>query len=75
MYRPVNKLARVGEQSGQLEEMLINVADTFDDEVDTTLAGIVSLLEPTMIVIMAVVVGFIVLAMLLPIFDMNRIVR
>ncbi len=65
----------LGERSGQLEEMLINVADTFDDEVDTTLAGIVSLLEPTMIVIMAVVVGFIVLAMLLPIFDMNRIVR
>ncbi len=65
----------LGERSGQLEDMLISVADTFDDEVDTTLAGIVSLLEPAMIVIMAVVVGFIVLAMLLPIFDMNRIVQ
>jgi general secretion pathway protein F len=65
----------LGEQSGQLEDMLIRVADTYDDEVDTTLAGIVSLLEPTMIVAMAVAVGFIVLAMLLPIFDMNRIVR
>ena len=65
----------LGEQSGQLESMLIKVADTFDDEVDTTLSGIVSLLEPAMIVVMAVVVGFIVLAMLLPIFDMNRIVQ
>jgi general secretion pathway protein F len=65
----------LGERSGQLEDMLISVADTFDDEVDTTLAGIVSLLEPAMIVVMAVVVGFIVLAMLLPIFDMNRIVQ
>lgn len=65
----------LGEQSGQLEDMLIKVGDTFDDEVDTTLSGIVSLLEPGMIVIMAAAVGFIVLAMLLPIFDMNRIVQ
>ncbi len=65
----------LGERSGQLEDMLIKVADTFDDEVDTTLMGIVSLLEPSMIVIMAVIVGFIVLAMLLPIFDMNRIIQ
>jgi general secretion pathway protein F len=65
----------LGEQSGHLEDMLIKAADTYDDEVDTTLAGVVSLLEPAMIVVMAVVVGFIVLAMLLPIFDMNRIVQ
>jgi len=65
----------LGERSGQLEDMLIKVADTFDDEVDTTLMGIVSLLEPSMIVIMAAIVGFIVLAMLLPIFDMNRIIQ
>lgn len=62
----------LGERSGQLEDMLIKSADTFDDEVETTLAGLVSLLEPTMIIIMAAAVGFIVLAMLLPIFDMNR---
>ena len=54
--------------------MLIRVADAFDDEVDTTLGGLVSLLEPLMIIVMAAVVGFIVLAMLLPIFDMNRII-
>ncbi len=65
----------LGERSGQLDEMLIKVADTFDDEVDTTLLGMVSLLEPTMIVFMAVVVGFIVLAVLLPIFDINQVVQ
>lgn len=64
----------LGERSGQLEDMLVKTADTFDDEVETTLAGLVSLLEPAMIIVMAVVVGFVVLAMLLPIFDMNRIV-
>jgi general secretion pathway protein F len=64
----------LGERSGKLEDMLINVADAFDDEVDTTLGGLVSLLEPLMIIVMAAIVGFIVLAMLLPIFDMNRIV-
>lgn len=64
----------LGERSGQLEDMLISVADTFDDEVETTLSGLVSLLEPAMIVLMAAVVGFVVLAMLLPIFDMNSII-
>ena len=64
----------LGERSGQLEDMLIRVADTFDDEVETTLAGLVSLLEPAMIVLMAAIVGFVVLAMLLPIFDMNSII-
>ncbi len=71
----VTHMIALGERSGQLEDMLIKVADTFDDEVDTTLLGIVSLLEPTMIVVMAAAVGFIVLAVLLPIFDINRIVQ
>jgi general secretion pathway protein F len=62
----------LGERSGRLEDMLINVADAFDDEVETALAGLVSLLEPTMIIVMAAVVGFVVLAILLPIFDMNQ---
>ena len=68
-------MVALGERSGQLEDMLMKVAETYDEEVDTTLLGLVSLLEPLMIVVMAVVVGFIVLAMLLPIFDMNQIVQ
>ncbi len=65
----------LGERSGQLEEMLMKVADNYDEEVDTTLLGLVALLEPLMIVVMAVIVGFIVLAVLLPIFDINQIVH
>jgi len=68
-------MVALGERSGQLEDMLMKVADTYDEEVDTTLLGMVSLLEPLMIVIMAAVVGFIVLAVLLPIFDINQIVQ
>jgi general secretion pathway protein F len=68
-------MVALGERSGQLEDMLMKVAETYDEEVDTTLLGLVSLLEPLMIVVMAIVVGFIVLAILLPIFDMNQIVQ
>ena len=65
----------VGEQSGSLDEMLLKVADSFDNEVESTVKGLTSLLEPVMIVAMGCVVGFIVLAILLPIFEMNQMVR
>jgi general secretion pathway protein F len=68
-------MVAVGERSGQLEDMLVKVADTFEDEVDTALLGLVSLLEPAMIVVMATIVGFIVLAVLLPIFEINQMVQ
>lgn len=73
MFPPiVVHMISVGEVSGNLEEMLLNVAETYDDEVETTVAGLTSVLEPIIIIIMGVVVGFIVLAILLPIFQMNR---
>ena len=56
----------VGEETGQLPEMLLKVAEVYDDEVDTTVDGMVSLLEPIMIVFLAVVVGTIVIALFLP---------
>ena len=56
----------VGEETGQLPEMLLKVADVYDDEVDNTVAGLTSLLEPIMIVLLAVVVGTIVIALFLP---------
>ncbi|MBI4831352.1 MAG: type II secretion system F family protein, partial [Candidatus Lindowbacteria bacterium] len=71
----VTHMVALGERSGQLDEMLLRVADTLDDEVDTSLSGLVSLLEPAMIVTMAAIVGFIVLAVLLPIFDINQMVQ
>ncbi|MBI4774930.1 MAG: type II secretion system F family protein [Deltaproteobacteria bacterium] len=64
-----------GEKSGKLEDMLIKVADTYEKEVSTSLTIIMSLLEPVMILGMAMAVGFIVVAVLLPIFEMTQGIR
>jgi len=56
----------VGEETGQLPEMLLKIAEVYDDEVDNAVSGITSLLEPIMIVFLAVVVGTIVIALFLP---------
>jgi len=69
----VTHMIAVGEASGNLEEMLFNVADAYEDEVETAISGLTALLEPIIIIIMGVVVGFIVLSILLPIFDMNKL--
>jgi general secretion pathway protein F len=69
------QMIQVGEQSGKLEEMLNKVADVFEGEVETSIMTMTSLLEPVMILIMAVIVGFIVLSICLPIFEMSQLVR
>jgi type IV pilus assembly protein PilC len=56
----------VGEETGQLPEMLLKIAEVYDDEVDNSVAGLTSMLEPIMIVFLAVVVGTIVIALFLP---------
>ncbi|MGC3988321.1 MAG: type II secretion system F family protein [Chthoniobacteraceae bacterium] len=56
----------VGEETGQLPEMLLKIADVYDDEVDNAVSGLTSLLEPIMIVFLAVIVGTIVVALFLP---------
>jgi type IV pilus assembly protein PilC len=56
----------VGEETGQLPEMLLKIADVFDDEVDNAVAGLTSLLEPVMIVFLALIVGTIVIALFMP---------
>jgi len=61
----------VGEETGALDNMLIKVSDAYDREVDTTVAALTSVLEPILILGMGVVVGFIVIAMYLPIFQMS----
>ena len=63
----VTSMIEVGEETGALPEMLNRVADTYDDEVDNAVAGLTSIIEPIMIVFMAVVVGTIVIALFLPI--------
>jgi len=64
----------VGEQSGNLEPMLIKVSDAYEREVDMAIMGMTSLIEPIMIAAMGAAVGFVVLSILLPIFEMNQMV-
>jgi len=70
----VISMVDVGEQTGALPEMLLKIADNYDEEVDNAVAAMTSLLEPIMIVFLAVIVGSIVIAMFLPLIDlMNRV--
>lgn len=62
----VISMVDVGEETGQLPEMLLKIADVYDDEVDNAVAALTSMLEPIMIVMLALVVGTIVLALFLP---------
>ena len=62
----VVSMVDVGEQTGALPEMLLKIADNYDEEVDNAVAAMTSLLEPIMIVVLAVIVGSIVIAMFLP---------
>jgi type IV pilus assembly protein PilC len=62
----VISMVDVGEETGALPDMLMKVADVYDDEVDNAVTAITSLLEPIMIVFLAVVVGTIVIAMFMP---------
>lgn len=65
----------VGEQTGSLVEMLAKIADFYDDEVDAAVGGLLALLEPGIIVFLGVVVGGMIVAMYLPIFDMVNSVK
>ncbi|PLX96303.1 MAG: type II secretion system protein GspF [Desulfuromonas sp.] len=67
----LSQMAAIGEKSGELEEMLMRVAEAYEHQVEISINGLLSLLEPLMILVMAVVVGFIVLAILLPIFQVT----
>ena len=69
------QMIQVGEQSGNLENMLVKIADIYENEVETQLLRITSLLEPTMIVLMGSIVGFIVISICLPIFEMNQLIK
>jgi type IV pilus assembly protein PilC len=62
----VISMIQVGEETGQLPDMLTKVADVYEEEVDVAVAGLTSLLEPIMIVFLALVVGTIVIALFLP---------
>jgi type IV pilus assembly protein PilC len=62
----------VGEQTGNLAEMLIKVADTYEEEVEVSVQGLTAVLEPVLIITLAVIVGFIVIAMFLPLIKLMQ---
>jgi type IV pilus assembly protein PilC len=66
----VISMIAVGEQTGGLDEMLSKIADFYDDEVDVAVSGLLSLLEPIMILVLGIIVGGMIVAMYLPIFGM-----
>ena len=68
------QMIAVGEQSGQLETMLDKVANAYEREVESAIMGMTALIEPIMISAMGAAVGFVVLSILLPIFEMNQMV-
>jgi type IV pilus assembly protein PilC len=71
----VISMIAVGEQTGGLDEMLSKIADFYDDEVDVAVASLLSLMEPIMIVVLGVIVGGMIVAMYLPIFDMMNAIQ
>lgn len=71
----VTKMISIGEQSGQLDKMLIKVADFFDDQVDATVENLTSLIEPFIIGFLGIVIGFIVMALFLPIINMTQMLQ
>jgi type IV pilus assembly protein PilC len=68
----VTHMIAVGESTGALDSMLGKIADFYEDEVDQAVASLTALLEPMMMVFLGVVIGFIVVAMYLPIFTMAQ---
>ncbi len=68
------QMIQVGEQSGELENMLYKIADIYEKEVETTIMRLTALLEPVMVLVMAGAVLFIVLSICLPIFEMNTLI-
>lgn len=71
----VHNMIKIGEESGELEDALNKTADFYDEEIENSIQKLVALIEPVMIVLMAAVIGFIMLAMITPMFDMVNTVQ
>jgi type IV pilus assembly protein PilC len=69
------RMVSAGEETGKVDVMLEKISDFYDEEIEATLAGLTSLIEPLLIVFLGVVVGSIVVCMFLPIFKLNQIVQ
>ena len=69
------RMVTAGEQTGKIDSMLERISDFLDEEIETTLSGLTSLIEPLLIVFLGVVIGGIVICMFLPIFKMSEIIN
>ncbi|KAF5048720.1 Type II secretion system protein F [anaerobic digester metagenome] len=71
----VESMIRIGEESGSLDDMLYKTADFYDEETEASIQRLTSMIEPLMIVFMGLAIGFIVISMYLPMFDMMKTVQ
>ena len=71
----VTRMISVGEKTGKLDAMLMKVADFYDDQVDTAVSGLTSMIEPLIIGFLGIVVGFIVIALFLPIINLTTVIK
>ncbi|MCD6051150.1 MAG: pilus assembly protein PilC, partial [Verrucomicrobia bacterium] len=69
------RMMTAGEQTGKIDQMLERVADFLDEEIEVILAGLTSLIEPLLIVVLGVLIGGLVIAMFMPIFKMSEIIN
>lgn len=70
----VIEMVRIGEMAGNLEEMLTKVADFYEEEVDRTVQTLSTLIEPILLIILGIVIGGILVALYLPIFQLGGVV-
>jgi len=69
------QMIQLGENSGELEKMLNKIADVYENDVESSVLRMTTVLEPAMIILMGIIVGFIVFSICLPIFEMNQLIK
>ena len=69
----VVQMVAIGEETGNLDAMLVKIADFYDQEVDAAVKGLTSMIEPLIIVAMGIVIGFIVISMFMPMFELGNL--
>jgi type II secretory pathway component PulF len=76
LFPPImTHVVAIGEQSGELDQSLLELAEDYESEIDRSVRAIVSMIEPLLIILVGGVVGFIVMALLLPIFEINEVIQ
>jgi type II secretory pathway component PulF len=69
------RMIQVGEESGKISELFLEAAEDYEDEVSNAITGLLSMLEPALIVLMGAIVGFIVISLFFPILTMSTLAR